>query len=196
MNHLSLFTFLSIWLTLEKSESQELPLENSLSVTLQQKASNEENPSESPQLNAVDINNKSKPQVKDIVVIKLIILYLCYRRLNMLKNPKNFNQSHLFLPSINILKNRMKVLTFILLVIVVPYRKPSRESRHTFRSHSRFNSRSRYFDRKSPNNLSSTSDGNRSRYDQLYRKSNRNVDACIITINFLLVGVIESTFFS
>ena len=56
--------------TLEKSKTQELSLEiNNLSNTFQQSTTIQDTSSEPPQIQAVDPNNKSKPQFKKLLFL-------------------------------------------------------------------------------------------------------------------------------
>ena len=84
-------------ITLEKIKTQELSLEiNTLSNTFQQSTTSQDSPSESPQVQVMDPNNKSKPQFKKYCSFchkNNHSVSTCFRRLNMLKESKPQSRS-------------------------------------------------------------------------------------------------------
>ena len=84
-------------ITLEKIKTQELSLEiNTLSNTFQQSTTIQDFPSESPQVQIMDPNNKSKPQFKKYCSFchkNNHSVSTCFRRLNMLKESKPQHRS-------------------------------------------------------------------------------------------------------
>ena len=112
-------------ITLEKIKIQELSLEiNYLSNTFQQNTTIQDSPSEPPQIQAVDPNNKSKPQFKKYCSFchkNNHSVSSCFRRLNMLKESKPQSRSptpsfyqHFKTPLIN-----LKILATVVEVIVI-----------------------------------------------------------------------------
>ena len=137
-------------ITLEKIKTQELSLEiNTLSNTFQQNATIQDTPSETPLINAVDPNNKSKPQFKKYCSFchkNNHSVSTCFRRLNMLKESKPQSRSptpsfyqHFKNPSTKSHYSRYRSRSHS-----NPSRKSSREMRYQSRSYSRSHSRPRY----------------------------------------------------
>ena len=114
-------------ITLEKIKTQELSLEiNTLSNTFQQNTTIQDSPSESPQVQVMDPNNKSKPQFKKNCSFchkKQHSVSTCFRRLNMLKE-SNHNLNLRLLPFINILKtlqiNLIILATVVEVIVTLP----------------------------------------------------------------------------
>ena len=105
---------------MKKFKTQELSLEiNTLSNSFQQNATSQDPPSESPQVQAMDPNNKSKPQFKNIVpfAIKITTLFqLAFADLICSKN-QNHNLDLRLPHFINFLK--ALPINLIILVTVV-----------------------------------------------------------------------------
>ena len=81
----------------KKIKTQEFSLEiNTLSNTFQQSTTIQDPPSESPQVQVMDPNNKSKPQFKKYCSFchkNNHSVSTCFRRLNMLKESKPQSRS-------------------------------------------------------------------------------------------------------
>ena len=123
-------------ITLEKTKTQELSLEiNTLSNTFHQSTTIQDPPSESPQVQVMDPNNKSKSQFKEYCSFchkNNHSVSTCFRRLNMLKDHNldlhNLDQNHnldlRLLPFINILKalpiNLIIPATVVEVIVTLP----------------------------------------------------------------------------
>ena len=136
-------------ITLEKIKSQELSLEiNNLSNAFQQNTTIQNSFPEPPQIQAVDPDNKSKPQFKNYCLFchkNNHSVSTCFRRLNMLKESKPQSRSptpsfyqHFKTPS-----NKPQYSRYRSRSNSNPYRRSSRDTRYRFRSHSRSHSRRR-----------------------------------------------------
>ena len=113
-------------ITLEKIKTQELSLEiNNLSNTFQQNTTIQTSPSELPQVQAMDPNNKSKPQFKKYCSFchkNNHSVSTCFSRLNMLKESKpqsryptpTFYQHFKILP-----KNRIFIATAVEVLVTL-----------------------------------------------------------------------------
>ena len=161
-------------ITLEKIKTQELSLEiNNLSNTFQQNTNIQDSPSEPPQVQVIDPNNKSKPQFKKICSFchkNNHSVSTCFRRLNMLKESKPQSRSptptfyqHFKNPSNKTSCSRYRSRSYS-----NPSRRSSRDTRYQSSSFSRSQSRPRYNTKTSSRTYSPYHNCDRSRYDKHY----------------------------
>ena len=159
-------------ITLEKIKTQELSLEiNILSNTFQQNTTIIESPSEPPQVQVMDPNNKSKPQFKKHCSFchkNNHSVSTCFCRLNMLKESKPQSRSptptfhqHFKNPSNKPHYSRHRSRSYS-----NPPRKSSRDIRYQSRSYSRSHSRPRYNTKTYSRTYSPYHNRDRSRYDK------------------------------
>ena len=138
-------------ITLKKIKTQELSHEINFQFnTFQQNTTIQDLPSESPQVQAMDPNNKSKPQFKKYCSVcheNNHSVSTCVRRLNMLKESKPQSRSptptfykHFKSPSTKSHYPRYRSRSHS-----NPSRRSSRETRYQSRSYSRSQSRPRYY---------------------------------------------------
>ena len=164
-------------ITLEKIETQELSLEiNTLSNNFQQNTTIQYPPFEFQQVQAMDPNNKSKPQFKKYCSFchkNNHSVSTCFRRLNMLKESKPQSRSptptfyqHFKNPSTKSHYHRYRSRSHS-----NPSRRSSRETRYQSRSYSRSHSRLRYSIKNPSRTYSSYHSRDRSRYDKHYNQN-------------------------
>ena len=164
-------------ITLEKIKTQELSLEiNTLSNTFQQSTTIQDPPSESPQVQVMDPNNKSKPQFKKYCSFchkNNHSVSTCFRRLNMLEESKPQSRSptptfyqHFKSPSSKSHYPRYRSRSHS-----NPSRRSSRETRYQSRYYSRSHSRPRYNIKTPSHTYSSYHHRDRSRYDKHYNQN-------------------------
>ena len=169
----------SVDITLEKIKTQEISLEiNTFSNTFRQNTTIQDTPPETPQIQAIDPINKSKPQFKKHCSFchkNNHSVSNCFRRLSMLEESKQQSKSptpsfyqHFKTPSA---KHCRHCSRYRSRSNSNSFRRSSRDSRYKSRSHSRSNSRPRYNDKSYSHNHSSYYDRNRSRYDKHYNQS-------------------------
>ena len=181
------FTLLSIWLiprimTLKKIKTKEPSLEiNTRSDSFNQSTSFSDTLSETLPIEAVDPNNKTKPQFETNC-------FFCqknnrsvstrYRKINMLKESKPQSKSPTpsfyqhFKTPFNKYDNQIP--PYRSCSNSNHYRRFSRDFCYKSRSHSLSNSRPRYYQNHSSQNHSPHNDRNRSRYDQHYKNASRS----------------------
>ena len=137
-------------ITLEKIKTQELSLEiNTLSNTFQQSTTIQDSPSESPQVQVMDPNNKSKPQFKKYCSFchkNNHSVSTCVRRLNMLKEskPQSRSPTPTFYQHFKNPSNKSHYPRYRSRSHSNPSRRSFRDTRYQSRSYSRSHSRPRY----------------------------------------------------
>ena len=145
-------------ITVEKIKTQELSLEIiNLSNTFQKNTNIQDSPPEPLQIQAVDPNNKSKPQYKNYCSFcrkNNHSVSTCFRRLKMPKESKPPSRSptpsfyqHFKTPS-----NKPQYSRYRKKSNSNSYRRTSRDTRYKSRSYSRSHSRPRYNDKSHPHN--------------------------------------------
>ena len=164
-------------ITLEKIKTQELSFEiNTLSNTFQQNTTIQDSPSESPQVQIMDPNNKSKPQVKKFCSFCHKINHTvstCFRRLNMLKEskPQSRYPTPTFYQHFKNPSNKSHYHRYRSRSHSNPSRKSSRDTRYQSCSYSRSHSRPRHNIKTPSRTYSSYHNRDRSRYDKHYNQN-------------------------
>ena len=164
-------------ITLEKIKTQELSLEiNTRSNKFQQNTTIQDPPSEFPQVQAMDPNNKSKPQFKKYCSFchkNNHSVSTCCRRLNMLKEskPQSRSPTPTFYQHVKSPSNKSHYPRYRNRSHSNPSRRSSRESRYQSRSYSRSHSRPRNNIKTPFRTYSSYHHRVRSRYDKHYNQN-------------------------
>ena len=164
-------------ITLHKIKTQELSLEiSTLSNTFQQNTTIQDSSPEPPQIQAVDPNNKSKPQFEKYCSFchkNNHSVSTSFRRLNMFKEskPQSRSPSPSFYQLFKTPSNKPQLSRYRSRSNSNRYRRYSRDTRYRSRSYSHSHSRPRYNDKSRSHNYSSYYNRDRSRYNKHYNQN-------------------------